>query len=85
MGFQTSFDFEKSYKNMPMDNILNENLSRISTDEIKSFVSRLNFYIQHFDILTRKSQTYKGENKVNFLKKLKFVLMDEMESRKAII
>jgi hypothetical protein len=79
----TNFNFVTDVysENQPNMHIQNS-LSKISTCEIRNFVDRLNFYIKHFDVLTRKNTIYASESKITFLKKLKNVLITEMDCRK---
>lgn len=85
-SLETSFNFSADIKsgNKP-DVLIKDSLSKVSVDEISGMVDRINFFIKHFDILTRKNTLYKSENKITFLKRLKTVLLSEMDSRKVSI
>ncbi|MFA6989374.1 MAG: hypothetical protein WC197_04830 [Candidatus Gastranaerophilaceae bacterium] len=84
----TSFNFSSAINSVNKPHALikdKDSLSKISITEISGMVDRINFFIRHFDILTRKNTLYKSEVKITFLKKLRTVLLSEIDNRKVSI
>lgn len=73
-----------------LDNIIDKNrpslikhtLSSVSTDEILSFLQRINFYTQHFSIIYRRNADKASECKLIFLENVRDILNNEVEQRK---
>ena len=84
MEFNYSSEFNFDSSSIPSNNIeqlVSQNLSTVSTSEIKSFCNRVNFYLEHFSIINKKHKTASSDNKVHFLKKLSEVLKNEVDKR----
>jgi len=80
MNYHCEFDFNSSMQAARPD-IINQHLTTLSTGEIQRFFNRVNFYLEHFTIVNKKQRTLSSENKVNFLRKLRSILKDEIDSR----
>lgn len=58
---------------------INEKLSNISSSEISSTISKVDFYIEHFSIIGKQKTAYRKQ--VDFLKEIKKVLNFEQNRR----
>ncbi len=82
--YEHKFSFESPMKNTVPDKLISQNLSSVSTSDIQSFFNRINFYLEHFSIVNKRSKTQANETKVNLLKNLQSVLKSEMENRQNV-
>lgn len=61
---------------------LHEHLNKISFEEIKEVKNRINFYLTHLKIISKKNYSESTENQLSFLKKLNGLLDNEIHRRK---
>ena len=56
-------------------------LSSVSSEEINTFLKRVNFYIKHFSIIKKNTQDEVIEKKINFLKAVRSSFIEETKRR----
>lgn len=61
--------------------LLKDNLSNITDSEIQSIKKRVDFYVNHFKISTKKLQSEAKVKQLEFLETLNNILQCEMQSR----
>ena len=61
--------------------LVKTNLSNISNNEIQSIKKRVDFYVHHYKISTKKINSESKEQQLDFLINLNFVLQNEINER----
>ena len=61
--------------------VLKENLSKVPTCEIQNLRNRINFYLAHFTILAKTTNSEVSERRISQLKKLNMILDNEIQYR----
>jgi|GEM_PF-3023366 len=61
---------------------LHEHLDKISFEEIREVKNRINFYLNHLKIISKKNYSESTENQLSFLKSLNSLLDTEINRRK---
>ena len=68
-------------ENVESSQLIQNNLSMVSSDVIKSLKEKTNFYLAHYLILSRKNNCESSGLKVIFLRKLHHILDKEIKNR----
>jgi hypothetical protein len=61
--------------------LMKDNLSNISDSEIQSIKKRVEFYVNHFKISTKRLNSEAKEKQIEFLENLDYVLQSEINGR----
>lgn len=61
---------------------LHEHLDKISFEEIREVKNRVNFYLTHLKIISKKNNSVSTEKQLSFLKKLNGLLDNELCKRR---
>jgi len=61
--------------------LVKTNVSNISNNEIQSIKKRIDFYVQHYKISTKKMSSESKKRQLDFLINLNFVLENEINQR----
>jgi hypothetical protein len=61
---------------------LHEHLDKISFEEIREVKNRINFYLNHLKIISKKNYSESTENQLSFLKSLNSLLETEINRRR---
>ena len=83
MIWRAEFDHASANESR-IEHITRTIFSDVSTNEIKSLFNRVNFYLEHFTIISRKRLSEAVDNKVNYLKNLNKALKQEIEHRQCL-
>jgi hypothetical protein len=84
MEWKSGFNISSPIESSRLHNLINQTLSTVSTGEIQMFLQRLDFYIEHFKIVAKKTNDISSDIKVNFLRRLRTVLTREIETRNMV-
>jgi hypothetical protein len=68
---------------LKLSSSLYEHLDKISFEEIREIKCRINFYLTHLKIISRKDYSESVRNQLSFLKRLNIMLENEVSRRKA--
>lgn len=79
--WKSNFDFSDESRDKDPDCPIGEILSKVSINEIQNIQSRINFYLTHFMILARRTNSESSDAKINYLKKLSSIFDDEIQKR----
>ena len=66
-------------------NLVKNNLAGIPSSEIQSIKKRIDFYVNHYEISTKKLKSESKERQLDFLLNLKNIIEIEIKGRRLLL